>query len=179
LIECVRAKATHPIETKNKNMKTKSLIVIVASFGLIGAAHAEEGKDRPQRKLPPELMEKIDTDKDGKISPEEREAAKKMREGMMGKHRKEMLEKFDKDGDGKLNDEEEAAMREERKKMVIEKFDKDGDGELNDEEKAEMRKAMMELPRRPDGKRRGPGDGERKRDRPQGGGDKEAPGAGE
>jgi Ca2+-binding EF-hand superfamily protein len=126
-------------------MKTKSIVMIAASLGLVGAAYAEEGKPkRPEHKLPPEILEKFDTNKDGKLDEAEREAAKAAREEMMKARKAEMLKKFDKDGDGKLSEEEEAAMREERKKMMLQKFDKDGDGELNDEEKAAMKKAMME-----------------------------------
>ena len=87
-----------------------------------------------------QMLEKFDTDKDGKLSDEERKA---MREEFMknrlqrpqvpgqpgaqgpqdprGQHRgmmdperqKQMLEKFDTDKDGKLSDEERKAMREE------------------------------------------------------------------
>lgn len=153
-------------------MKTKSLIVIAAALGLIGSAHAEEAKkDRQQRKLPPEIIERFDKDGDGKLNEEEREAAKAARKEMMKNRRAEMLEKFDKDGDGELNEEERKAMREEMKKRMLEKFDKDGDGELSDEERAEARKAMKN---RPGGPRRPGG----KRDRREGkrGGDGEAPG---
>lgn len=160
-------------------MKTKSLIVIAATFGLIGAAHAEEGKkDRPARKLPPEIIAKFDKDGDGKLDETERKAAREGRENMMAERRKEMLEKFDTDKDGELSDTERQAMREEMKKRMLEKFDKDGDGELNDEEKAEARKAMQDRrggPRGPHGKGKGK-DGKGDRKRPGKGGDKEAPG---
>jgi len=159
-------------------MKTKSLIGIAAAFGLAGAAHAEQGKpQRAERKLPPEIIEKFDKDGDGKLNDDERKAARAGREEMMQARKAEMLKKFDKDGDGKLSDEERAAMREERKKMILEKFDKDKDGELSDEEKAEMRVVMGKRhpggPR--DGKRKqGPRDGKGKDGpRPEGG---EAPG---
>lgn len=143
-------------------MKTKTIVMIAASLGFAAAAHAEEGKpNRPERKLPPEILEKFDTNKDGKLDEAEREAAKAAREEMMKARKAEMLKKFDKDGDGKLSDEEEAAMKEERKKMMLEKFDKDKDGELNDEEKAAMRKAMMEHggPGRPGGHQQRPRNG--------------------
>jgi Ca2+-binding EF-hand superfamily protein len=159
-------------------MKTKQLFIIATSIGLFGVAHAEEGKpQRPERKMPPEMLKKFDKDGDGKLNEEERAAAKAAREEMMKAHKAEMLKKFDKDGDGKLSAEEEAAMKEERKKMMMERFDKDKDGVLSDEEKAEMRKAMMDRPgphregdkqqQTRDGKGKGKGKG-------QGGG--EAPG---
>jgi len=133
-------------------MKTNTMIVIAAAFGLAGAAHAEEPrKDRPHRDIPPEVIEKFDKDGDGKLNEEERQAAR-----AAGKERMEA-----------------------KRKEMIAKFDKDGDGELSDDEKAEMRKAMGVRPggpRKVDGKRR-PDGGERKR--PEAHGDKEAPGAGE
>lgn len=140
-------------------MKTKLLIIIAATFGLLGAANAQAAKpDRPERKLPPEILEKFDKDGDGKLNEEERAAAKAAREEMMEARKKEMLEKFDKDGDGKLNEEERAAAQEARKQMMLEKFDKDGDGELNDDEKAAMKEAMKHRPGGPRGER----DGKRK-----------------
>ncbi|TLD72315.1 EF-hand domain-containing protein [Phragmitibacter flavus] len=97
------------------------------------------GGDRP---VPPEVLEKFDADKDGKLSPEERKAAREARE-----------KEFDKDGDGKLNQEEKAAMQEAGRAKMLERFDKDGDGKLSEEERASM-------PRPPRGE--GPPDGGKK-----------------
>ena len=175
-MDVMGAIAAHQIKPKNNTMKTTPLIMIAAAIGLSGAAHAEEGKGpRKPHKIPPEILEKFDADKDGKLDEEERKAAKAARGDMEAKFRQEMLEKFDVDGDGKLNDEEKAAMREGVKKKMLEKFDKDGDGELSEEERAEMRKAMAH---RPGGPKKPHGKG----DRPHkggAGGDDEAPGAGE
>lgn len=128
----------------NENiMKTNTLLIIAASFGLLGAAHAEEGKkQRPHRKVSPEMIAKYDKDGDGKLNEEERAALRADRMEMREARKKEMLAKYDKDGDGKLNEEERAAAKADRKQRMLEKFDKDGDGELNEAEKAEMRKAM-------------------------------------
>ncbi len=84
-----------------------------------------------------QMLEKFDTDKDGKLSDEERKAMREEfmknrpqrpqmpgqpgAQGPQGQHRgmmdperqKQMLEKFDTDKDGKLSDEERKAMREE------------------------------------------------------------------
>ena len=157
-------------------MKTKTLIVIAAAIGLSGAAHAEEGKGpRQPHKLPPEVIAKFDKDGDGKLNDDEKAEAKAARGEREAARKKEMLEKFDADKDGKLNDDEKAAMREEVKKKILEKFDKDGDGKLNEEERAELRKTM---PNHPGGPKRPKvkGDGPRP---DKGGGDVEAPGAGE
>lgn len=150
--------------------------MIAAAIGLSGAAHAEEGKGpRPPHKLPPEVIAKFDKDGDGKLNDDEKAEARAARGEREAARKKEMLEKFDADKDGKLNDDEKAAMREEVKKKILEKFDKDGDGKLNEEERAELRKTMPNHPggpKRPKGKGAGP--------RPdKGGGDVEAPGAGE
>ena len=144
--------------------------------GLIGGVHAEEGKkDRPERKLPPEIVDKFDKDGDGELNEDERKAAREARRDKMKERREEMLKKYDADGDGKLDEEERKVAREAMKARMLERFDKDGDGELNDDERAEMRKEMKDRPHRhghgKDGKRKG---GNRKGKR--GGNDAEAPG---
>lgn len=145
----------------NTTMKTKSLIIIAASLGLIGAAFAQDGpKKGGDHKMPPEVIARFDTDGDGKLNETEREAAKAEHKEMMETRKKEMMEKFDTDKDGKLSDDEKAAMKAEREKMMLEKFDKDGDGKLSDAEKATMREEMKNRPGGPKGPR-GKG-GERK-----------------
>lgn len=115
--------------------------------------------DRGPRRFPPELLEKYDTDKDGKLSPEEREALRKDRREMMEKRRQEMLEKFDADKDGKLSPEERKAAFEAKHKEMLEKYDTDKDGKLSPEE----RKAIppedrpMGMGQGGPGGRRGPG----------------------
>jgi len=173
LVDGVRARATHQLKPQDKNMKTKSLIVIAASLGLIGAASAEGEKPRGEhRKLPPEIIAKFDKDGDGKLNDEERAAARSAREGMMEARKKEMLEKFDTDKDGTLDDTEKAAMHEARKKMMLEKFDANKDGTLDDTEKAAMRKEMGDRPGGPRGPRGEGGKGGKGKQ----GGDAEAPG---
>jgi hypothetical protein len=59
-------------------MKTKSLVVIAGILALMGFAHAEEGKVKKAKKeISPELLEKYDKDKDGKLSEEEKAEMKK------------------------------------------------------------------------------------------------------
>ena len=131
-------------------MKTKTIVAVVMSLGMIGAAHAQkEKKGGPGHKLPKEVIEKFDTDGDGKLNETEREAAKAAREEMMAARKAEMLEKFDADGDGELSDTEKEAAKEAMKAKMLEKFDADGDGELSKEERATMREEM--------GPRGGPG----------------------
>jgi len=121
-------------------MKTTQLMILGALLGATAMAGAQDKPKRGGGGFPPEIIEKFDADKDGKLSKEEREAAR-------AAHEKE----FDKDGDGKLNDEEKKAMRDDREKKMIARFDKDGDGKLSDEEK----KAMPARPDRPGKKDKG------------------------
>ena len=54
-------------------MKTKSLVVIAGILALMGVAHAEDAKEKkPKKEISPELLEKYDKDKDGKLSKEEK-----------------------------------------------------------------------------------------------------------
>jgi Ca2+-binding EF-hand superfamily protein len=55
------------------------------------------------------MLEKFDTNKDGSLDDNEREAMKAQHEA----HREEMLQRFDSDKDGKLSDSERDAMRSE------------------------------------------------------------------
>jgi outer membrane biosynthesis protein TonB len=65
-----------PVQTTK--MKTKSLVVIAGILALMGVAHAEEGKEKKAKKaISPELLEKYDKDKDGKLSKEEKAEMKK------------------------------------------------------------------------------------------------------
>jgi hypothetical protein len=158
-------------QTKNKTMKTTSLIIIAASFGLLCAASAKP-EGRPEggpegRKLPEAIIAKFDKDGDGKLNEEERAAAKEAREAAKAK----VLAQFDTDKDGKLSEVEREAM----KAAVLAKFDTDGDGKLSEEER---KAAQEEFPMgpRPGGDRPG---GERPGGNKRGGGEKEAPSAGE
>ena len=127
---------SQPITT----MKTTPLMILGSLAATIAIASAQEKPKRGGPPVPPEVLEKFDADKDGKLNKEEREAARAARE-----------KEFDKDGDGKLNDEERKAMREDAHKKLLEKFDTDKDGKLSEEE----RKAM---PQRPKGDRGPKGD---------------------
>src|SRR5687767_5561865 len=91
----------------------KKLLILTLGVALLGlvSANAQEKKEG-KRSIPPEILEKYDKNKDGKLDDSEKEAAKKGRE----ERQKEMLKKFDKDGDGKLSDSEKEAAKEEFKK---------------------------------------------------------------
>lgn len=126
---------------------------------------AARGKGRPDMA---EIIKKFDKDGDGKLSDEEKTAA---REAMAGKGRPggpgagrpdfaEIIKKFDKDGDGKLSDEEKAAAREAMagkgrpggpsREELMKKFDKDGDGKLSEEERAAAKAAFQARGKKPE-----------------------------
>ncbi len=64
--------------TNQKNMKSKSLIVVATLAAFMGFAQAEDTKEPKLKKKPtPEQLEKFDKDKDGKLSKEERAEMKK------------------------------------------------------------------------------------------------------
>ncbi|OGV70281.1 MAG: hypothetical protein A2283_00265 [Lentisphaerae bacterium RIFOXYA12_FULL_48_11] len=116
------------------------LMTVFLSFGTVFSLFAADGDgQRGKGPMNGEMLKKFDKDGDGKLSDEEKTAAKAAWD-------KQMLEKFDKDKDGKLSDEEKEAAKnarkDEMKKKMLEKFDKDKDGKLSDEEKAEMKKFM-------------------------------------
>ena len=123
------------------------------------AGKSGEHKDGPGGFIREEMVKKFDKDGDGKLSDEEKAAAKTEMEAK----RAEMHKEFDKDGDGKLSDEERKAMHE---AYMLKKFDKDGDGKLSDEEKttAETARKEMEAKRgKGEGKGKGKGKPEEKK----------------
>ncbi len=58
-------------------MKIKSLVVIVGLVAFAGMSHAAEGQKKGKREISPEMLEKYDTDKDGKLNKEERAEMRK------------------------------------------------------------------------------------------------------
>ncbi len=128
-------------------MKKTKLIALGAligtcSFSLAEDAAGSKKANRPQREVPAAILEKFDTDKDGKLSPDERKA-------MMEARQAEMLKKFDKDGDGKLSDDEKATMKAEREAKhaaLLAKYDADKNGKLSPDEIKAARDAGEEIP---------------------------------
>ncbi|MEN8756293.1 MAG: EF-hand domain-containing protein [Akkermansiaceae bacterium] len=127
-------------------------IAVALATSLISYAEPPEGKGKggPEgkkgpRPLPQEIVEKFDTDGDGKLNKEERKAAFEARKA-------EMLQKYDKDGDGKLSEDERKAAAADRKSAAIKRFDKDGDGQLSDEEKKAMREEIRKRRGGPEGR---------------------------
>lgn len=137
-----------------KPMKTTMIAVTVAlatagfAFGEPPKGKGERGGNRP---APAEMLEKFDTNKDGKLDKDERKAAFEARKA-------EMIKKFDKDGDGKLNEDERKAAGQARKAEMLKRFDKDGDGKLSEDE----RKALPKRGPRGEGKGKPEGKGGKK-----------------
>ena len=145
-------------------MKTTTLATLAALMGTCAFASAEDTARRPNangpdRQIPPRILKKFDKDKDGKLSEDERKAA---REALGGggrggeeARRAEILARFDKDKDGKLSEDERKAAREAmetRRKAMLEKFDANKNGKLDpDEIKAAREAGGLEGPRRPNG----------------------------
>lgn len=106
-----------------------------------------EGPGGGAHHLPPELLERFDSNADGKLDETERAALKAHFEAK----RAAFIKQYDTDGDGKLNEDERTAMKasireqlEAVKAEAIERFDTDGDGKLNQEERLKARDAMRE-----------------------------------
>lgn len=94
------------------------------AFGGRGLNDDAKGDPSSGPRIPPFMAQQYDTDGDGQLSQQEREAAQAA-----------ILEKYDIDGDGKLSREERRAVRDAAHDACIEKYDTDGNGELSGEER--------------------------------------------
>lgn len=109
----------------------------------------EAGEEGERRERGPrnreEFMKRFDTDGDGELSDEEREAVRREygdRRRGDEQMREIVMRRFDADGDGELNDAERDAVRAEFRRVreeiqarIMPQYDLDGDGELNREER--------------------------------------------
>lgn len=97
-------------------------MIVAGILAFAGATQAEEAKEKPKKGPAPEILEKYDTDKDGKLNKEEKAAWKKDQPKPEKKAKKEpkpvdpaILEKYDANQDGALCKEEKAAMKKDMK----------------------------------------------------------------
>jgi len=128
--------------TKKIIMKTTHWILITLLTG--GVAIAEEAKpanerpQRPQRLIPAQILKEFDKDGDGKLSPEEAAAMRRvMRERRETRH-KALIERFDADKDGELNEQERKVAHDIILREMLVKYDVNGNGELDPEEHKAM-----------------------------------------
>ena len=111
--------------------KMKLAIVIVGSLvaGVAGVAGAQgfshRGPDRAQ------VIQKYDTNKDGKLDDQEKAAMKADFQSKREEMKKEMLAKYDANKDGKLDDGEGKVMRNDKLAEAFKKLDTDGNGQLS------------------------------------------------
>jgi Ca2+-binding EF-hand superfamily protein len=113
-------------------------VVLVPLF-LLGVATASTAVAADEKAAPPggskrdRMVNKFDKDGDGRLSTEERQAA---RDAWQQKS-------FDTDGDGVLSPAEQEAAKQAQAK-TLEKYDRDGDGQLSQDERRAMWKSQRE-----------------------------------
>ena len=111
--------------------KMKIAIALVGSLvaGAVGVAGAQgfnhSGPDRAQ------VIQKYDTNKDGKLDDQEKAAMKADFKSKREEMKKEALAKYDTNKDGKLDDGERKVMRNDRLAEQFKKLDTDGNGQLS------------------------------------------------
>jgi len=106
---------------------------VVGAFGGRGLNDDVKGDPSFRPPIPPFMAQLYDTDGDGELSNEEREAA---HTGIM--------EDYDVDGDGKLSRDERRAVRQAAHNAFIAKYDTDGDSEISSEERDAIKSDFIE-----------------------------------
>ena len=104
-------------------------LALAAATTFAGIAHAEKAAPEGKSQGRPGI-EKLDLDKDGKITREEFDAAGR-------KRAEKAFAKLDANGDGAISKEEFLAKGPERGAKAFERFDRDGDGVLTKEDRPE------------------------------------------
>lgn len=130
--------------------------------GAKGGAEALANLEKLLEKPGPRILQRFDSDKDGKLSDSEKQAARDSlaktnpAPDSPAPNRAEIIKRFDKDGDGKLNESEQTAAREEMKnrvraatgegpeaeatrKALRERLDSNKDGQIDESERAALR----------------------------------------
>jgi hypothetical protein len=108
--------------------KMKIAIALVGSL-LVGGVAAAQGFNGGHGRG--QMIEKFDTNKDGKLDATEKTAMKTAFDAKRAEMKKNMLTKFDSNKDGKIDDSERAAARDTKLTERFKKLDTDGNGQLS------------------------------------------------
>jgi Ca2+-binding EF-hand superfamily protein len=109
---------------KRMTMKTVAMLAAVTAGGVGWVAVADPFDGPPSAE---KLIEKLDSNKDGKLDVNELKAMKDLR----AQHRQEMMKKFDANNDGKLDEAEREKLSQEKTAERFKKLDTDGNGALS------------------------------------------------
>jgi Ca2+-binding EF-hand superfamily protein len=115
------------IPNNKKYMKTKLLITmpLFLSTTLFGTPDLKDNDERTSFPIRDHILNRFDSDGDGKLSKNERSEMSKRMQG----RKEQLMQKFDANGDGTLNDEEWSKIRkafQERKAKAFKTLNTDG-----------------------------------------------------
>ena len=106
-----------------KKMGALAVVALTVTGGAVAALAQEGGRAR--------VLEKFDTNHDGKLDENEKAAMKEQMRQMREKRREAMLARFDANKDGKLDDGERKAMIDTLTTERFKKLDTNGDGVIS------------------------------------------------
>jgi Ca2+-binding EF-hand superfamily protein len=129
-LTCLAQKMKEVIPTipnNKKYMKTKLLITmpLFLSTTLFGTPDLKDNDERTSFPIRDHILNRFDSDGDGKLSKNERSEMSKRMQG----RKEQLMQKFDANGDGTLNDEEWSKIRkafQERKAKALKTLNTDG-----------------------------------------------------
>jgi Ca2+-binding EF-hand superfamily protein len=112
--------------------KMTAIAALVGSLGLGGAVALAQGDDSGAREgMRAKMLEKYDTNHDGKLDDTERAAMRADFQAKRSERRQEMLARFDTNKDGKLDENERKVMKDTLAADRFKKLDTNGDGVLS------------------------------------------------
>jgi Ca2+-binding EF-hand superfamily protein len=129
-LTCLAQKMKEVIRTipnNKKYMKTKLLTTmpLFLSSTLFGTPDLKDNNERTSFPIRDHILNRFDSDGDGKLSKNERSEMSKRMQG----RKEQLMQKFDANGDGTLNDEEWSKIRkafQERKAKALKTLNTDG-----------------------------------------------------